>query len=44
MNKITYVEGNIFNSSANLLVNPVNLAGVMGAGLAIFLGKRLGQF
>ena len=40
MNRITYVEGNIFNSSANLLVNPVNLAGVMGAGLALEFKKR----
>ena len=28
------VQGNIFNSSAHALVNPVNCVGTMGAGLA----------
>lgn len=31
---ITYVRGNIFDSDAEALVNPVNCVGVMGAGLA----------
>ena len=31
---IKYVKGDIFNSTANLLVNPVNSVGIMGAGLA----------
>ena len=31
---IKYVSGDIFNSKADVIVNPVNLVGVMGAGLA----------
>lgn len=31
---ITYIKGNIFESSADALVNPVNCVGVMGKGLA----------
>lgn len=31
---ITYKTGDIFKDSANILVNPVNTQGVMGAGLA----------
>lgn len=31
---IQYVQGNIFESSAQTIVNPVNCKGVMGAGLA----------
>ena len=31
---INYVKGNIFESSADALVNPVNCVGVMGKGLA----------
>lgn len=31
---IRYVQGNIFESSAQTIVNPVNCKGVMGAGLA----------
>ena len=31
---ITYVSGNIFDSPARVLVNPVNTVGVMGKGLA----------
>ena len=31
---ITFVNGNIFESSCQALVNPVNCVGVMGAGLA----------
>ena len=37
---ITYVQGDIFESSAKLLVNPVNTAGVMGKGLALEFKKR----
>jgi O-acetyl-ADP-ribose deacetylase (regulator of RNase III) len=37
---ITYVEGDIFQSSAKVLVNPVNTAGVMGKGLALEFKKR----
>lgn len=31
---VRYVSGNIFDSSAEVLVNPVNTKGVMGKGLA----------
>ena len=31
---IKYVKGNILESDAEALVNPVNCVGVMGAGLA----------
>lgn len=31
---IKYVSGDIFNSKADVIVNPVNLVGIMGAGLA----------
>lgn len=31
---LTYTKGNIFNSEMETLVNPVNVKGVMGAGLA----------
>lgn len=31
---ITYIKGNIFESKADVLVNPVNTVGIMGAGLA----------
>lgn len=31
---IQYVKGNIFDSPAQTIVNPVNCKGVMGAGLA----------
>lgn len=37
---IQYVSGNIFESPAEVLVNPVNLDGVMGAGLALEFRKR----
>ena len=37
---ITYVRGNIFDSKAGLLVNPVNCVGVMGAGLALQFKQR----
>ena len=32
---ITFVQGNIFESSAQVITNTVNCAGVMGAGLAL---------
>lgn len=32
---ITYTRGNIFNSSMDCLVNPINCVGVMGNGLAL---------
>ena len=32
---LTYVGGDLLNSPAQTLVNPVNLVGVMGAGLAL---------
>ncbi len=32
---IKFVKGNIFNSNAEALVNPVNTVGVMGKGLAL---------
>lgn len=37
---ITYIEGDIFESGAKVLVNPVNTAGVMGKGLALEFKKR----
>ena len=37
---ITYTEGDIFQSSAKVLVNPVNTTGVMGKGLALEFKKR----
>jgi O-acetyl-ADP-ribose deacetylase (regulator of RNase III) len=37
---LTYLQGDIFQSSAKVLVNPVNTAGVMGKGLALEFKKR----
>jgi O-acetyl-ADP-ribose deacetylase (regulator of RNase III) len=37
---IVYVEGNILESSASVLVNPVNCVGVMGAGLALQFKRK----
>jgi len=38
---ITYIQnGDIFESSAQILVNPVNTVGVMGKGLALEFKKR----
>jgi O-acetyl-ADP-ribose deacetylase (regulator of RNase III) len=37
---ITYVEGDLFQSPARALVNPVNTAGVMGKGLALEFKRR----
>lgn len=37
---ITYKTGDIFSSSCDILVNPVNCVGVMGKGLALSFKKR----
>ncbi|MEO8608165.1 MAG: macro domain-containing protein [Chloroflexota bacterium] len=37
---IVYVHGDIFQSSAKVLANPVNTAGVMGKGLALAFKKH----
>lgn len=37
---ITYTSGDIFQSTASCLVNPVNCVGVMGKGLALEFKKR----
>lgn len=37
---ITYVQGNLFDSGAEVLVNTVNLVGVMGKGLALQFKQR----
>ena len=37
---ISFVKGNIFDSEAEMLVNPVNTVGVMGKGLALEFKKR----
>ncbi len=37
---LTYIEGDLFQSSAKVLANPVNTAGVMGKGLAFEFKKR----
>ena len=37
---IRWVEGDIFGSKAQTLVNPVNTVGVMGKGLALAFKKR----
>ena len=37
---IKYVEGDIFDSKAEALVNPVNCVGVMGQGLALQFKRR----
>jgi O-acetyl-ADP-ribose deacetylase (regulator of RNase III) len=37
---ITYVTGNIFDTSAQCLINPVNCVGVMGKGLALEFKQR----
>ena len=37
---LTYTEGDIFDSSATCIVNPVNTVGVMGGGLALEFKKR----
>jgi O-acetyl-ADP-ribose deacetylase (regulator of RNase III) len=40
MNMITYVQDDLFQSKAQVLVNPVNVMGVMGKGLALEFKKR----
>ncbi len=37
------LNGNIFDSNAEALVNPVNCEGVLGAGLALQFKKRFGK-
>ena len=37
---LKYVEGDIFNSPAQVLVNTVNTVGVMGKGIALSFKKR----
>lgn len=37
---IKFLQGDIFESGCDLLVNPVNLVGVMGAGLALEFKNR----
>ena len=37
---ITYVQGNLFESSAQVLTNAVNCVGVMGKGIALEFKKR----
>ena len=36
----TYVQGDLFQSNAKVLINPVNVMGVMGKGLALEFKKR----
>ena len=40
---ITYTDGDIFESGADVLVNPVNCQGASGAGLALEFKKRFPQ-
>lgn len=37
---ITFVEGDIFESPAQVLTNTVNCVGVMGTGITLGFGKR----
>ena len=37
---IRYLKGNIFDSGAQVLVNPINTVGVMGKGLALDFKQR----
>lgn len=37
---ITYVKGDLFSSPAKILVNTVNVVGVMGKGIALEFKKR----
>lgn len=37
---INYIEGDIFNSPAQVIVNPVNTVGVMGKGLALAFKQK----
>lgn len=38
---IEYIEGNIFDSPAQVIVNTVNTVGVMGKGLALSLSNAI---
>lgn len=38
---ITYTEGDLFNSPAQVLVNTVNTVGVMGKGIALKFKKDI---
>ena len=40
---LEYIEGNIFNSPAQVIVNTVNTVGVMGKGLALSFKKKYPQ-
>lgn len=37
---LNYVKGDIFDSPAQTIVNPINTVGVMGKGLALSFKKR----
>ena len=37
---IQYVQGNILETTAKVIVNPVNTVGVMGKGLALHLKNK----
>jgi O-acetyl-ADP-ribose deacetylase (regulator of RNase III) len=42
---ITFLHGDLFDSKCDILVNPVNIVGVMGKGLALqFKGRFPGMF
>lgn len=40
MSKVEIIQGNLFESECDILVNPVNCVGVMGAGLAKIFKER----
>ena len=40
---ISYIEGNLFDSPAQVIVNTVNTVGVMGKGIALEFKKRYPQ-
>ncbi len=40
---VTFKKGNIFNSSAQVITNTINIVGVMGAGLALEYKNRYPQ-
>ncbi len=40
---VTYTEGNIFESSAQVITNPINCVGVMGKGLALQFKQKYPQ-
>jgi O-acetyl-ADP-ribose deacetylase (regulator of RNase III) len=39
---LTIITGDLFTSDAQALINPVNLAGVMGKGVALTMKQRFG--